>query len=774
MNNTSASKSTPYMDLGDSIYYNPYDGVFNYRNKDGSYSPIEMSREYTRARNRVGGYEYGPADPASADSNVPGDTKRFMRDTAENPYMEGFNKPDQKAIEAHMKKYPTKMNTGGDVSLNSDTFQVKGNPNTVDGNKYNYGGQPIALDHNEVVKGNFVFSDSLTNPLTKNKFSKDAKTLAKSLEKSEKKLAQHSDLISKKTIKHTEKLNEDLMNLHEIVATAQGKRNPDGSTKQPGQYASGGNVGGIPPGPGFIQMEDNNWYNPNTKQVLTELDGEYVELIEGSDILAPQYDAVLREQGYVPGTENTLSGKQSGKGVTTTAPKRERIIMDPEASTKDTVVISAKAPTFDTTGLGAGVASFAPQVPNIPYGDTTFNVPGQGKEGFKDFPIPLSGPPVNTIGGYMDWLMRQKPANQVTTPPVTPPTPIPTTTVPAATGTSTAGTSGSSKAAAKKTPYDITTQGPLTINNNPQGISVPISGTEYLDMQTKDVFGQVNPSVTRKNIPYSQQIANFDTLPGRLAGQNWRRVPGINPNESYMMRVGPDGKPYTATNMPPLTPEMQAMKDATTPNTAGTVSPSSVGETPAGYRVPFTAGDALQAVAVGSKFASALQPVEVEPTRANTAPITKQSYDPRSALYQNQRSYRNALNSIQAGSLNTRRAIASNLLASKLNSDSTIRQAYDERNIGENVRYQERLGQRQRENISYANYAADLNARNRAARTNNLDTAFNSLGYFGQGLNRKKQSQDAINIYSNLFPSVGDRVLSSLTNEQLAEILRNN
>lgn len=183
---------------------------------------------------------------------------------------------------------------------------------------------------------------------------------------------------------------------------------------------------------------------------------------------------------------------------------------------------------------------------------------------------------------------------------------------------------------------------------------------------------------------------------------------------------------------------------------------------PASYKVPFTGGDALQAISVGSKFFQALSPVEVEPTRSNTAPINQEVYDPRASLYQNQRNYRNALNSLQAGSINTRRAVGQQLNAQRINADSQVLDRYNQMNKQARTQFEERLAARQRENIGYANYAADLNARNRAARANNLDTAFNSLGYFGQGLNQKRQAADALKLYKDIFPSVSQRILDSL------------
>lgn len=136
------------------------------------------------------------------------------------------------------KQFGGSFQTGGDIQLNSNSFQVQGKAQQTDGNKYATPNGDVMLDHNEVVTGSFVFSDSLTNPLTGNKYSADAKVIEKSKGKAESKVAKFKDLISQKTLKFAQMMSEDLKQNQELVATAQGHRNVDGSTKQ--RYAYGG------------------------------------------------------------------------------------------------------------------------------------------------------------------------------------------------------------------------------------------------------------------------------------------------------------------------------------------------------------------------------------------------------------------------------------------------------------------------------------------------------------------------------------------------------
>jgi hypothetical protein len=497
------------------------------------------------------------------------------------------------------KQYGGSLNyeSGGDIQLNESAFQVKGNAQQVDGNTYNMGNQQVALDHNEVVKDNFVFSDSITNPITGNTFSKDALNIEKKVGKVERKIQSYNDIISKKTLKHLDNMSNDLKTVQEAVATAQGHRNEDGSTKQ--NFATGGPL----PWEGFDVKAFQEWYNtipggkplgvdakwgPTTQAAYKDVAEQYMRT-QNKNVIPDQFGgrSNLGPNGYTNVTPVTSPG---GKLLSTSAEKY----------------------SFPTTGA---------------------------------FSNPLKPLPI----------VRNGQAGQLVT--------------------------------------------------MPDGTSRLVKG---------DAYGQPYPANTK--FPLPSEMTSLRTAAG----------------------FGETGLPIPPSTTPPTTLQDQ------------------------GYKVPFTAGDALQAVGVGSKFFQALSPVEVEPTYANTAPISQQSYDPRGNLGQNQRNFQNALNSVQAGSLNTRRSIANSILGQRLNADSQVLDKYQQMNVGARTQFEERIGARQRENIGYATYANDLNARNRAARANNLDAAFDSLSYFGAGLNDKRQAQDMINIYRKLFPAIGNNVLSSI------------
>lgn len=127
------------------------------------------------------------------------------------------------------------FNTGGDVELSSDSFQVKGAPTKRDGNKYMFNNKFIKLDHNEVVKNNFVFSDELEDE--NGSFAKQAKTIERAIGKAEAR-AINGDLAAEKSVKWLGVMSDELALKQETLATEKGYRNSNGSTKQ--NFATGG------------------------------------------------------------------------------------------------------------------------------------------------------------------------------------------------------------------------------------------------------------------------------------------------------------------------------------------------------------------------------------------------------------------------------------------------------------------------------------------------------------------------------------------------------
>ncbi len=138
---------------------------------------------------------------------------------------------------------------GGDIDISNTATQIKGNPNVTDGNYYPE--MNVRLDHDEVVKNNFVYSNRLSNTLTGNTFAEDAAKIEKSTSKAEKRRSMFGDKESINTVKWNDKNMEGLKQFQEIAATAMGLRNDSNS------FENGGKL----PSEGFDVKGFQDWYN---------------------------------------------------------------------------------------------------------------------------------------------------------------------------------------------------------------------------------------------------------------------------------------------------------------------------------------------------------------------------------------------------------------------------------------------------------------------------------------------------------------------------------
>lgn len=534
--------------------------------------------------------------------------------------MDLFAKPDNTVVSGS----PGKYNKGGDMQLSNGAFQVKGKPGQVDGNKYNYGGTPVALDHNEVVSDDFVYSEDLPNPIADESFAELAAIQEKAKGKLQKKSRVYPyDPITQNTMKYTQSNLDALSTIQENVATLLGHRNADGSTRQ--KYKTGGTL--------KYQSGMDALANPELGQ--------------------SQYQREMLLQ-YMLG-----------------ATPRAQYLPDP--------------------GLNP-IANILPY-PSAP-GLTPEPNPGD------------MGVLRNTLAGIGT--------------PYTPPPP----TGPVAPKTPRTG-------AARKA-------APTTAAGDPLLASIQ----NYASAEGP--YGDPTREVMRNMLPFTTIPSTRNPMADQLFSQNssFSAVQGVN-----------------APNLPAgsAIPEEQLSATADA----------------AGYRTPFTVGDALQGVNVLSKFVQGFQKPEVEPTETIGTPITQETYDPTNQLYRNQRQYQNALNR-NYGSANVRRGVANQLLATKLSADQDVSSQYNQMNQRARTDYQNRIAQRRGQNIQLDQYTRDLNARNRGARRNALDNAFNSLSNFGIGLNAKSQANDTVNMLSQLYPDVSQRAIDSLTKEDLLKILLRN
>lgn len=286
------------------------------------------------------------------------------------------------------------------------------------------------------------------------------------------------------------------------------------------------------------------------------------------------------------------------------------------------------------------------------------------------------------------------------------------------------------------------------IDSNPGQYSMLLPGGEQF-VDVTPVKGKTLPSsiATPQDIPLSTKPAPkpapdyttpfkgapFLAPPNMAAQDNWKGVPYKIPSETYT--------PFTPTPFPAKAPVV-----APTP------------ETP--YKQKTTVGDVMQGIEVGSKFFGLAQGPERESQIINNTPITKNVYDINPQLYQNQRNYRNTINSIGTSSAPQRRALSNQMLATKLNSDNGILEQGQNMNNQLNTQYEQLLGARRDRNIASQFQTNTINAANRGEYDNSVQNAFTSLGNFGQALNHQKTSNDVLELLQLNYPAVYKGVMS--------------
>lgn len=180
--------------------------------------------------------------------------------------------------------------------------------------------------------------------------------------------------------------------------------------------------------------------------------------------------------------------------------------------------------------------------------------------------------------------------------------------------------------------------------------------------------------------------------------------------------------------------------------------------------INFTAGDYMQMTAMASRLVDAFRKPERERPNLDTTDITRQYFDPTAQLQQSQASFQNASNSLSTNSENTRRALANNLYAGKLQADSGILAKYDEMNQSAKAQYEDRKSNQSRFNAGQVNYTNDINAQNRAAAMNARAAAFDQIGYAGMMLNERRQNQAYINALQQRYPELDMSIFEKVIN----------
>lgn len=187
--------------------------------------------------------------------------------------------------------------------------------------------------------------------------------------------------------------------------------------------------------------------------------------------------------------------------------------------------------------------------------------------------------------------------------------------------------------------------------------------------------------------------------------------------------------------------------------------PSKTGK---GMKQKWTAGDYMNAAAVLGRFGQLIGGPEVEKPVYDTTAITRQVYDPASALYQTNRQTSGMLNRMDVPSINARTSIANNMLAQRLNQDAQTLSSYQNMNAQGLRDYETRATEQRRYNVGQTLATNQMNAQNRAAYKQAVDNAMTSLGGFGTAMNQKTQAYDTLNILKTIYPEVYRRIIDGM------------
>lgn len=146
-----------------------------------------------------------------------------------NKFLQNFDptaRPNVQARPASMRDRYIERANGGFVNLSSTAYEVEGDPSVTDSVNTDYKGMNLKLDHDEVVDtaANFVYSNKIINPLSKQSFAKDAARLEMRKGKAEKAADRYGDTHAANTIKHIQPQLNTLANAQELIATLKGKR----------------------------------------------------------------------------------------------------------------------------------------------------------------------------------------------------------------------------------------------------------------------------------------------------------------------------------------------------------------------------------------------------------------------------------------------------------------------------------------------------------------------------------------------------------------------
>lgn len=638
------------------------------------------------------------------------------------------------------------MATGGSMEpISPNAMEVTGAPNQTDGNQINYKGQPINVDHGEVIdhSKDIVFSDKLFDPRSGKSFADTVKPMEKLIGK----LSKMPSNINNNTIKALEQQKQKVFQTQEQVATALGQRNSDGSTVQPGQpaMASGGKINSYATGGDDLLslLRKRDSARDYTTQLILD---EQIQQIQKITKQPPRHSKAPKFN-----TDPTGPFDYSNYGdkfpIVSMIQQSNIKTTYPDNSNKNNTKVPVSATTTNrrkSTGTSAVANNYNPDYKS---GNNEFKY----QKGYEEYANLDLRP--NEFNQYVDAYLRSDEGQKYQR--------IQRATNPnwSFWGKNQAANNTIGPKYAEllnnpefqkfyKTPYNE----PPTKETR---LGQQFGSDPTVPIQETSGYNVTLPASNKRSIPsYANEAQNaYDTERER------KRLAGTTSDDSEENKR-PGSELFDAKG---------AINEFFKKNPNSAQSPKKPSK--------FGLGDYLQLGAAGASILGALfdKPEKQKPNLDRTQ-ITQNRYDPANALMQNQyttnagmmaNSNNYSSSGVQAG--------LQNLMANKYRADAQVSSQYDQMNQQARTQYEQRLQQQNQFNAQTLSANDDKNVANRAAYTNNLYGALQTVSNVGKGFNQKATSEKAINALIANDPQAAQGFLDPATGQvDLAAIQKNN
>lgn len=625
-------------------------------------------------------------------------------------------------IEPSMRNYINKgFESGGDLSkIANGAYQVNGAPHMTDGNAINYKGQNINLDYGETLDTNKdrVISDKYFNPETGKKFSDEDKSLKRIRAKSEKSNALSSDPAARGTIDITSKMEDDLFNKQEMIASLLGDRNNNDMKRT--QQAQRTPAFGYEEG-GQLQPVDKAQDLLNQMREMIQIMNRVKPLDQSTRPEVFPEDVVWRDNNNQP-IDNTIP---ASKEVSTTRPTSRKNNKVAEIQNK---LISLGFDNIGKAGVKGDVdgimgartkAALRKAIASKKLDESYSRFLNQSTQEKKKSSSQVNNQ-ANVARTVTDELMPQYDDNE-------------TSDYKFNTDIDWQKMMANSKQKPKYMPDP----------KKKKEKSIGVADLMYGNSKYYAQGGYIDPLQQLGLKPLGQVTPTYDPT---LAA---RSLSSLSPVRT------------SSTNQPGLS------------NVSSIIN--SIGSGTEARNNPFnqmTLGEKIglgsSALSVALKGIESFQPLQKEPYRYNNAGISLNQLDPTAVLNQNQASYTASLNDInnQSTTGSNRQAILSSLYSNKMKSDSDIMGKYNELNSNNATQYEQRLAQRNAENNAMSYQVDDLNSRNKGARENMRMGFYNDLSVLGMNnatvLNNRMSQQATLAALKKMAPDVYENLMKTM------------